>query len=210
MDLDAQAADLRRQMVAQIRHLGVRDDRVLQAMMRIPRHRFIPEGMAGLAASYGDHPCPIGHGQSISQPYIVAYMIERLHIRPGRKVLEIGAGSGYQAAVLAELGAAVYTLEVVPQLADHATRALAECGYSNVQVRLASGFQGWPEESPFDAILGACCPTELPSILTGQLAEGGRMILPIGDLRQHLELITKHHGACTRQLDLPVRFVPMV
>lgn len=188
---------------------GIRDERVLDAMRRVPRHAYIPEIMRR-GGEYGDHPVPIGYGQTISQPYIVAYMTEMLDIREGEKVLEIGTGSGYQAAVLAELGARVFSLEVVPDLAEHARTALEASGY-DVKIRIGDGYEGWPEEAPFDAIVGTCAAEEIPLKLVGQLRENGRLFMPIGETDfQKLVLVRRTKDGMIRFDDLPVRFVPMI
>lgn len=198
-------------MVQQLRTYGIKDVRVLKAMSTIRRHKFIPEEYLGLVASYGDHPCPIGYNQTISQPYIVAYMTEKLNVQPGERVLEIGTGSGYQAAVLAELGAQVYSIEIIPELADHARKVLAAEGYERVKVLAGDGYKGWPEYSPFDAIIVTCAPEDIPQNLVNQLKEGGRMILPLGGSgRQRLVILQKKEGRIQKTDDLPVRFVPMV
>jgi protein-L-isoaspartate(D-aspartate) O-methyltransferase len=196
----------RREMVELLRgHYRVRDERVLEVMARVPRHLYIPEAFRGTDA-YGDHPCPIGFGQTISQPYIVAYMTQALSVQPGEKVLEIGTGSGYQTAVLAGLGADVFTLERIPELAEHARGLLGE----QARVRCGDGYAGWPEEAPFDAMIGTCAPQEVPPVLAEQLAEGGRMILPVGGWIQQLVMLRKQGGEMTRRNDLSVRFVPMM
>lgn len=188
---------------------GIRDERVLGAMRRVPRHVYIPEIMRR-GGEYGDHPVPIGYGQTISQPYIVAYMTEMLDVREGEKVLEIGTGSGYQAAVLAELGACVFSLEVVPELAEHA-RAVLEANGCDVKIRVGDGYEGWPEEAPFDAIIGTCAAGEIPQKLVSQLRENGRLFMPIGESDfQRLVMIRRTKEGMTRFDDLPVRFVPMV
>jgi protein-L-isoaspartate(D-aspartate) O-methyltransferase len=204
-------AEERRAMVRLLtERYRVRDERVLRAMSDILRHLFIPEAFRPFADPYGDHPCPIGHGQTISQPYIVAYMTARLNPQPGEKVLEIGAGSGYQSAVLAALGATVFTIEVVPALAEHARRILAEQGTVNVQVRCGDGYAGWPEAAPFNVIIGTCSPEEVPPALAGQLAEGGRMMLPVGEGFQRLVILRRSGGGLLLEEDIAVRFVPMV
>jgi protein-L-isoaspartate(D-aspartate) O-methyltransferase len=186
----------------------VRDPRVLDAMRTVPRHAFVPRELA--ADAYSDHPLPIGHGQTISQPYIVAFMTEQLHLRPTDRVLEIGTGSGYQAAVLSRLAAEVYTIEIVVPLATRATQDLTRLGYTNVFVRGGDGYAGWPEQAPFDAIIVTCAPEHVPQPLIDQLKEGGRMIIPVGAFGdQNLVLIVKREGQITRQSVLPVRFVPM-
>ena len=206
---DAWAA-ARSRMIEQLHAYRIRDPEVLCAMDAVPRHAFIPEAYRDRSDPYGDHPCRIGHGQTISQPFIVAYMTERMRIRPGEKVLEIGTGSGYQAAILAELGADVYSIEIVPELADHARVALSENGYAGVHVRTGDGYKGWPEEAPFDAVIVTCAPDEVPEALVAQLAEGGRMILPLGGASQRLVVLRKRAGQLEAEDDLPVRFVPMV
>ena len=197
-------------MIAQIERYGIRDPRVIQAMAKVQRHRFIPEKYLGVSDSYGDHPCPIGFGQTISQPYIVAYMTERIAPETGDKVLEIGTGSGYQAAILAELGADVYTIEIIPELADHARKALAGEGYAKVHVRTGDGYKGWPEHAPFDAIIVTCAPDDVPPALVEQLRDGGRMIVPVGEGTQRLVILRKKDGKVEKEEDLAVVFVPMV
>jgi protein-L-isoaspartate(D-aspartate) O-methyltransferase len=155
---------------------GIRDPRVLAAMGRVPRERFVPPEELGRA--YGDHPLPIGHGQTISQPYIVAFMTEQLRLRGDEKVLEIGTGSGYQAAVLAECAAEVYTIEIVAELAERSGKLLRELGYDNVHARAGDGYRGWPEQAPFEAIILTAAPDHVPQPLLDQLADGGRMIRP--------------------------------
>lgn len=193
------------------RTYGIKDKTVLKAMRKIRRHQFIPDPYRIRNAAYGDHPCPIGHGQTISQPYIVAYMTEQLKLNSGEKVLEIGTGSGYQAAVLSECGAEVYSIEIIPELAEHARNALATEGYSKVKVLAGDGYKGWPEHAPFDAIIVTCAPNEIPHALVDQLKEGGRMILPVGETHnQRLVIVLKTDGKVKTRADLPVRFVPMV
>jgi protein-L-isoaspartate(D-aspartate) O-methyltransferase len=179
-------------------------------MRAVPRHMFVPENMQ--SGAHDDSPLPIGYGQTISQPYIVAYMTEVLEPHPGMKVLEIGAGSGYQAAVLAHLGCAVYTVEIVAELAGRAKKLLSELGYGNISVKQGDGYLGWPEESPFDAILAAAAPESVPARLIEQLKDGGKMIIPVGAVHavQTLKLITKRGGGKNKKDLLPVRFVPMV
>jgi protein-L-isoaspartate(D-aspartate) O-methyltransferase len=207
---DAAWAALRKAMVAdQIAARGVRDPRVLAAMAEIPRHLFVPPDVAGQA--YQDHPLPIGEGQTISQPYIVALMTECLALEGEDKVLEVGTGSGYQAAVLARIVARVFTVEIDGTLAARAAGTLERLGIGNVRVRTGDGFFGWPEEAPFDAIIVTAAAPEMPPALFAQLAEGGRLVLPLGDPRtfQRLTVIMKRAGEprVTRILD--VRFVPM-
>ncbi len=204
-------AEERARMVRDIRAHGVTNEVVLRAMERVRRHAFIPFGQSTRHA-YGDHPLPIGHGQTISQPFIVAYMTDRLRVTAGMKVLEIGTGSGYQAAVLAALGAKVFTIEIIPELAAHARRALAAEGFGDVQVRCGDGYQGWPEEAPFDGIIVTCAPEAVPPRLLEQLREGGRIVIPVGPIGDTQRLVTlrKEGGRTMTEDELPVRFVPMV
>jgi protein-L-isoaspartate(D-aspartate) O-methyltransferase len=208
---EALLAERRRQMIeSQIRMRGVRDPRVLAAMERVPRHRFVRD--EDVAMAYGDHPISVGFGQTISQPYIVGFMTEALAIAPSDVVLEIGTGSGYQAAILGELAREVYTIELVPELAERARGTLEAEGYRNVHVRAGDGYQGWPAHAPFAKIIVTAAPEEVPAALVEQLAIGGTMILPVGPVGGHQELriLTKTaQGAVTRH-SLPVRFVPMV
>jgi protein-L-isoaspartate(D-aspartate) O-methyltransferase len=203
-------AAARDRMVALLIRRGIRDEALLEAMRSVPRHLFIPESYQDNFDPYGDHPGPIGHGQTISQPYIVAYMTERMGVRPGEKVLEIGTGSGYQAAILAALGAEVYTIEIIPELAEHARQVLKEQGFGNVRVRAGDGYRGWPEDILFDAVIVTAAPAEIPGRLVEQLKEGGRMILPLGTWSQRLVICRKRGGRIEIEEDLPVRFVPMV
>jgi protein-L-isoaspartate(D-aspartate) O-methyltransferase len=200
----------RDEMLRVLRAHGIRDERILAAMGRVRRHAFIPERHRLRHTAYGDYPWEIGHGQTISQPYIVAYMIERLALQPGEKVLEIGAGSGYEAAVLAELGMQVFSIEVIPELAEYAGRVLAAEGYGKARVLSGDGYKGWPEHAPYDAVIASCAPEEVPPALVEQLRDGGRMIVPVGVGFQALELVLKRGGRVERRQDLPVRFVPMV
>lgn len=186
-----------------IRHPGV-----LRVMGAVPRHEFVPESQR--EAAYADRPLPIGHGQTISQPYVVAFMTERLDPRPTDKILEIGTGSGYQAAVLSPLVAEVYTIEIVQSLAERAQATLRRMGYGNVRVRIGDGYRGWPEAAPFDAIMVTCAPDEVPEPLVNQLKDGGRMVIPVGpSFNQVLYLLTKRSGKLEQVAVLPVRFVPM-
>jgi protein-L-isoaspartate(D-aspartate) O-methyltransferase len=200
----------RRAMVAdQIVARGVRDPRVLMAMSDVPRHLFVPPGVADQA--YGDHPLPIGEGQTISQPYIVALMTECLALKGGERVLEVGTGSGYQAAVLARIAASVDTIEINVALARQAASTLERLGFTNVRVRTGDGFFGWPEDAPFDAIIVTAAAPEIPPALFAQLAEGGRLVIPIGDVQtyQRLTVVTKRNGRPRVEQVLDVRFVPM-
>jgi protein-L-isoaspartate(D-aspartate) O-methyltransferase len=186
----------------------VRDPRVLEAMAKVPRHEFVPEGWRREA--YADHPLPIGHDQTISQPYIVAFMTEQLALKPTDRVLEIGTGSGYQAAVLSELAGEVYSVEIVEPLAAEAARTLERLGYGKVKVKTGDGYQGWPEHAPFDAIIVTCAPDHVPQPLVDQLRVGGRMIIPVtGTYQQELHLLVKEGQEVRRRAVLPVRFVPM-
>ena len=182
--------------------------RVLAALGSVPRHEFVPERVRNQA--YEDHPLPIGYGQTISQPYIVAFMTEKLDPQPKDRVLEIGTGSGYQAAVLAKLVAKVYTIEIVEPLAERARADLQRLGYTNVLVRAGDGYLGWPDAAPFDAIIVTCAPDKVPQPLIEQLKDGGRMIIPIGETwEQKLVLLRKRGQRLEETVVLPVRFVPM-
>ena len=193
---------------AQIEDRGIADPAVLEAMRVVPRHRFVPDGWIGEA--YADHPLPIGYNQTISQPFIVAWMTELSAVGPGDRVLEVGTGSGYQAAVLAELGSDVYTVEIIEELASTATQRLADMGYDNVIVDQHDGYFGWEEHAPYDAILVTCAPDHIPSPLVAQLKEGGRMILPVGPPGgyQSLFVLTKQDGEVRSRNMGGVRFVP--
>jgi len=212
---DSHAADpprerrLRQRMVEQqIRSRGVTSPQVLAAMTQVPRHLFVPAAERGHA--YEDHPLPIGDGQTISQPYIVALMTALLGLPPQSRVLEIGTGSGYQAAVLSRLAAQVYSVEIVAELGTRARETLSRLGYENVQVRIADGYRGWPEAAPFDGILLTAAPHAVPPPLIAQLKPGGRMVLPIGGFDQDLIVLTKQpDGTVKQEKVLPVRFVPM-
>jgi protein-L-isoaspartate(D-aspartate) O-methyltransferase len=195
---------VRRQLAAR----GVRDPRVLDAMGRVPRHELVPPELRDEA--YEDRPLPIGHGQTISQPYVVAAMSEALRLEGGERVLEVGTGSGYQAAVLGLLAREVYTIEIVAPLAERAAQDLERLGYANVHVRQGDGYRGWPEHAPFDAIMVTAAPDHVPQPLLDQLALGGRLVLPVGDtLGQELVLVTRGPEGFERKELLPVRFVPM-
>ncbi|HPY29587.1 MAG TPA: protein-L-isoaspartate(D-aspartate) O-methyltransferase [Verrucomicrobiota bacterium] len=187
---------------------GITNARVLAAMRKVPRHELVPERVR--SAAYEDTPLPIGYGQTISQPYIVAFMTEQLDPQPTDRVLEIGTGSGYQAAVLAELVQTVYTIEIVEPLAERAKADLQRLGCTNVFVRAGDGYQGWPEAAPFDAIIVTCAPEDVPRPLVKQLKDGGRMIIPVGSFgAQNLVLLRKRGTQLERRAVLPVRFVPM-
>jgi len=182
----------------------------LAAMRKVPRHRFVPADLQPQA--YADHPLPIGHGQTISQPYIVACMTEQIAPTRTTRVLEIGTGSGYQAAVLAEICAEVYTIEIIPALADQAAAVLHSLGYKNIKTRTGDGWKGWPEAAPFDAIIVTAAAETIPPPLLAQLKDGGRMIIPVGPKAgaQDLMLVTKRAGKTTQRPLIPVRFVPFV
>ncbi len=200
----------RRQMVThQLHARDIVDARVLRAMEHVPRHLFVPKDFRHLA--YRDTPLPIGQGQTISQPYMVALMSQLLSVEPGRRILEIGTGSGYQAAVLAEMGAVVFTIEIVPELGRQAQKTLEATGYTNIHLKIGDGYQGWSEHAPFDAIIVTCAPTRIPEPLTEQLAEGGRMVIPSGKkYDQQLLMLTKQEGKIKQEKIVDVRFVPMV
>jgi protein-L-isoaspartate(D-aspartate) O-methyltransferase len=186
----------------------IRNRRVLDAMAAVPRHEFVPKALWKFA--YSDEPLPIGYGQTISQPFIVAFMTEQLDPKPTDRVLEIGTGSGYQAAVLSRLVAEVYTIEIIEPLAKRAEADLKRLGYNNVKVLAGDGYQGWPEHAPFDAIIVTCAPDHIPQPLVGQLRDGGRMIIPVGPSdNQQLYLLQKLGTKVEQQAILPVRFVPM-
>ena len=193
----------------QIKGRGISDARVLQAMQNVPRHLFVPEPYTQLA--YEDMPLPIGSGQTISQPYIVAFMTEALTLKATDRVLEIGTGSGYQAAILAEICDSVYTIDIFESLADQARATLDQLGYRNIMIRHGNGYLGWPEHAPFNAIIVTCAPTGIPQPLKDQLAEGGRMIIPVGgSTLQELILLEKKKGRILEEAVLPVLFVPMI
>ena len=191
----------------QIESRGIKAPTVLAAMRKVPRHRFVLPGAVALA--YEDHPLPIAAGQTISQPFIVAYMTEAAEIARTDKVLEIGTGSGYQAAVLGEIAREVYTIEIIPELAEGARKVLAELGYANVQVRAGNGYLGWPEQAPFDAIVVTAAPDEVPQALVDQLAVGGRMVIPVGTANQDMLIIERTPRGVIERRTIPVRFVPM-
>jgi protein-L-isoaspartate(D-aspartate) O-methyltransferase len=192
---------------SQLQARGIRDPLVLAAMNAVPRHRFVPPEL--VPEAYDDRPLPIGFGQTISQPFIVAFMTEALGLVGGERVLEVGTGCGYQAAVLAEIVDDVFTIEIIPELAETAARRLRELHYRNVHVRSGDGGHGWPEAAPFDAILVAAAPKDVPGALVEQLRVGGRMVLPLGGESQELILVEKDASGVRQRALLPVRFVPM-
>jgi protein-L-isoaspartate(D-aspartate) O-methyltransferase len=200
----------RYQMVPeQLKARGVSDQRILAAMKKVRRDEFVPANLK--TSSYTDQPLPIGYGQTISQPYIVAFMTEQVRPSPKDRILEIGTGSGYQAAILAELAGEVYTIEIIEPLAKTAEATLQRLGYKNVHVKAGDGYKGWPEHAPFDAVIVTCAPDHVPQPLIDQLKEGGRMIIPVGGGLgfQQLYLLEKKNGKLQRRAVLPVRFVPM-
>jgi protein-L-isoaspartate(D-aspartate) O-methyltransferase len=207
---DGSLVQARRQMVeTQIQARGVSDPAVLAAMETVPRHLFVPSDL--LSEAYADHPLPIGYGQTISQPYVVAWMTELLHLKPGARVLEIGTGSGYQAAILGQMSMEVYTVEIVEELAGQAATRLAEIGYQNITVRHADGYYGWEEHAPFDAIIVTCAPDHIPPPLVEQLTGGGRMVLPVGPPGGYQSLwLVEKEGDQVRTSELGgVSFVPL-
>ena len=197
----------RRMVEEQLAARGIRDPRVLAAMRAVPRHELVPEAIRDDA--YRDNAFPIGHGATISQPFVVGAMTEALDVEPGARVLEVGTGSGYQAAVLAELGAQVFSIEYVPELAERAAADLARLGYEGVRVRAGDGYAGWPEEAPFDAIVVTAAPDHIPPALLEQLRVGGKLVIPVGDSSQELLLLTRTADGFERETLFPVRFVPM-
>jgi len=207
-DDGARSTREREEMVrTQIAARGVRDERVLAAMRTVPRHLFVPPEARPQA--YADHPLPIGEGQTISQPYIVGLMSELLEVTPGDRVLEIGTGSGYQAAVLAAMGCEVYSVEIRAGLAETAARRLAELGVAGVHVRAGDGYAGWPEAAPFAGIIVTAAPERIPTPLLDQLEVGGRMVIPVGSFYQQLKVITRTADGMAERDVIPVRFVPM-
>jgi len=205
---DDEMTRARARMIAeQLRSRDIRSPRVLEVMGRVRRHLFVPVDLR--AQAYFDHPLPIGYNQTISQPYIVAFMTQALDVRPEHKVLEIGTGSGYQAAVLGELAAQVYTIEIIEPLAQRATRTLAQLEYTNVHVRAGNGYAGWPEEAPFDRIIVTAAPDEVPQALVDQLKLDGLMAIPVGTDVQELRIMRRSSRGMQTLETLPVRFVPM-
>jgi protein-L-isoaspartate(D-aspartate) O-methyltransferase len=207
--LSSEFVAVRQKMVEeQLKPRGIRDGRVLAAMAKVPREEFVPESLRN--QSYADSALPIGHDQTISQPFIVAFMTEQLRPQPTDRVLEIGTGSGYQAAVLAELVKDVYTIEIIEPLAKEASARLSRLGYNNAHVKVGDGYQGWAEVAPFDSVIVTCAPDKVPQLLTQQLKDGGRMIIPVGTgIDQQLFLLEKKNGELAQTAILPVRFVQM-
>jgi protein-L-isoaspartate(D-aspartate) O-methyltransferase len=205
---NTRAVERQRMVDTQMRARGISSPTVLNALARVPRHLFVPPDQERFA--YDDRPLPIGQGQTISQPYIVGYMTEALNVASHHTVLEIGTGSGYQAAVLAELVREVLSIEIVPELAERARRTLAGAGYGNVQVRTGNGYAGWPERAPFERIIVTAAPRELPPALVEQLAVGGTMVVPVGAMFQEMTIVHKTAGGVTTRRTIPVRFVPMI
>jgi protein-L-isoaspartate(D-aspartate) O-methyltransferase len=204
-DWDAQRI---RMVDAQLRARDIRDPRVLDAMREVPRHQFVPESER--ADAYGDFPLPIGYAQTISQPYIVGFMTQALQVGSEHKVLEIGTGSGYQAAILGRLAREVYTIEIVEPLAGRSRALLQQLGFKNVHVRTGNGYLGWPEQAPFDRIMVTAAPPEVPAALIAQLKIGGRMAIPVGTTSQQLRILRRTDEGMDTIDTLPVRFVPMV
>ena len=213
MENNAQSDSLRIQekrdwmVKTQIESRGVKDTLVLKAMRNVPRHLFVPR--AYQEDAYADEPLPIGEGQTISQPYIVALMTELLDLKGGEKVLEIGIGSGYQAAILAEIAKEVYSIEIICPLVERAESTLKELDYKNITVKCGDGYQGWKEHSPFDGIIVTAAPDHIPQPLVDQLKIGGRLVIPVGELFQELILVTKTEKGIKKENVIPVRFVPM-
>jgi protein-L-isoaspartate(D-aspartate) O-methyltransferase len=202
------AAQRQRMVEQQLKPRDIKDERVLAAMAKVPREEFIPVDVRG--GAYEDGPLPIGYDQTISQPYIVAFMTEQLRPKRSDRVLEIGSGSGYQAAILSKLVAEVYTIDIVEPLAKTAEAALQRLGYSNVHIKVGDGYKGWPEEAPFDAVIVTCAPEKVPQPLVDQLKDGGRMVIPVGErFAQQLYLFEKRNAQLKESVTLPVRFVPM-
>jgi protein-L-isoaspartate(D-aspartate) O-methyltransferase len=201
-------AQLRERMVReQLQARDINDTRVLAAMKKVPRHEFVPEEL--IDSAYEDGALPLMLGQTISQPYIVAYMTQALDLQGTERVLEIGTGSGYQAAILAEIVREVYTIEILPQLHTRAETILSKLGYRNIYLRVGDGFLGWPEKSPFDRIIVTAAPVETPQPLLDQLKEGGRLVIPLGSITQELVVFEKTRSGIRRRTTIPVRFVPM-
>lgn len=198
-------------MLRTLGRYGIPGGPVLDVMARVPRHLFIPREFRNTCDPYGDHPCPIGHGQTVSQPFMVAYMAGLLGVSPGMRVLEVGTGCGYLTAVLLEMGAAVFGIEIIGFFAEHAARTLRSLGYSGFRIVTGDGYSGWPGEGSFNGILVSCAPRSIPETLLEQLGEGGRMVVPVGPPDdQRLVIVERRGGRAVQTRDIPVRFVPMV
>jgi len=205
---ELELARLRERMVrVQLRGRDIKDVHVLDAMLKVPRHLFMARDLRALA--YNDGALPIKHGQTISQPYIVAFMTQLLELKGPESVLEIGTGSGYQTAVLAEIARKVYTIEIVPELGREAEAVLKRLGYENIQFRIGDGYDGWAEHAPFDRIIVTAAPEAIPRPLIQQLDKGGRLVCPVGEMNQDLVVLKKDESGITRRNTIPVRFVPM-
>ncbi|GAB4528138.1 MAG: protein-L-isoaspartate(D-aspartate) O-methyltransferase [Pleurocapsa sp.] len=195
-------------MINVLRDRGIEDERVLAAMSQVPRHQFVDSAWRDLA--YSDRPLPIGYNQTISQPYIVAYMSEVAQIPPEGKVLEVGTGCGYQAAVLGKIAQKVYSIEIIPELAEKARLTLNELGYDNIEVKIGNGYQGWLENAPYDAIIVTAAPESIPQALIEQLAINGKLVIPVGTWYQDIVVLTKTADQIVEEKTIAVRFVPMV
>ncbi len=207
-DRDPLRRERERMVNEQILRRGIRDVRVLEAIREVPRHRFVPEADRG--AAYDDGPLPVGYQQTISQPYIVAYMTEMLQLSSGDRVLEIGTGTGYQTAVLAKLAAEVYTVEIVEPLGSAARMLLQQLGYRNIHFKIGNGWNAWPEAAPFDKVIVTAVAPEVPPALIDQLKDGGRLVMPVGSQVQELIEGVKRHGILEKTRQIPVRFVPLI
>jgi protein-L-isoaspartate(D-aspartate) O-methyltransferase len=201
---------MEKMIINQIVSRGIRNTQVIEAMRKVPRHLFVPENIR--ESAYDDRPLPIGEGQTISQPYIVAFMTEALDLSPKNKVLEIGTGSGYQAAILSHLVREVYTIEVNPRLGEAARERLGKMGYKNIFAKVGDGYKGWSEKAPFQAVTVTCAPEEIPRALIDQISDGGKMIIPVGEKKgiQKLILLQKDKGLIRKKEVMDVLFVPMV
>jgi protein-L-isoaspartate(D-aspartate) O-methyltransferase len=206
--IESEYAKRRQRMVReQLQARDITDERVLAAMLQVPRHEFVSRELADYA--YADNAQPLISGQTISQPYIVAYMTQALNLHGTERVLEIGTGSGYQAAVLATIASEVYTIEILPELQKQASTILSKLGYANIHFRVGDGYMGWPEYAPFDRIIVTAAPEEVPQPLIDQLKEGGRLVIPVGRMNQELEVLEKESSGIKRWATIGVRFVPM-
>lgn len=204
---DGYLGDRRRMVETQIQARGITDQRVLKAILKVPRHQFVSLDLRAYA--HADHPLNIGYGQTISQPYMVAYMTEVAELTPTDNVLEIGTGCGYQAAILAELVQAVYTVELIPELATSARRHLQKLGYRNIHFKIGDGYQGWADHAPYDAIIVTAAPDHVPEALIEQLADHGKMVIPVGTFQQYIEVLEKTERGILAQKTMRVQFVPL-